>query len=127
MYLIISPKDSILTHSTNTVYEFISELPKEIELEGKWVCGLVECDLDPKPKTLYMYCDIVQNSIVQGQLKPILKILTEKNEFNQICYFPVTRSRLHRIRISIRTKEDQLPTSRISDCFMIIHFKRIKA
>lgn len=126
MYVTISPRDSVLTHVKNTVYEFTSELPKEIELDGTWVCGMVECDLDPTPKTLYVYSDIIQNSIVSGHMKPILKILTEKNQFNQVLYFPITRNRLHRIRIFIRTKDGATPNSNISDCYMVLHFKRIK-
>ena len=125
MYIFIRSNDSNTTHPGNTSTEFISELPRPVVLEDELNCALVECDIGDKTgESFIIYCDLVENSCVHGQLIPILNIITKSGSVNFPYYIPVSKNAISRIRIRLLNKEGETPTSIPSYCRLVLHFKK---
>ena len=92
-FYFLSSSDSLSYHPDNKCYSFIIELPERIILEGNWAIGL--CDFFNSScltETLFVLCDICDNSYIGDCLKPILRILYPNPMQN---YFNFEKNLLH--------------------------------
>ena len=128
MYVYVSSKDSSAEHVDNTNFDYLYELPLELDLEGSWSCALLEIILEKKINTcFYVYCDIVQNSVVHGKMLPILRVIRDTNQYEKPYYVPLVVNSVKRIRIYIKTKDGQTPNIAMKDCMFVIHFRKNKS
>ena len=124
MYLYVSPADSKLLYSDNKVSDFTVDLPKSLELNGRWLCALVEWGMNIQVKNnLYVYCDIVQNSVIHGKLSPMLRIM-KNSVISDPYYIPVTREYVDRIRFSVRTIDDKPLPTKLTELYLVLHLKK---
>ena len=126
MYLYISPTDFTgKQYPNNTQYDFIYELPHPVSLEGDWGCAIVEVLLKRKlSENLYVFCDIVDNSIVHGESVPLLRTIENKVEYLNPFYHKITLNKIKRLRISIRTKRNSIPVVNLSACTLVLEIKQ---
>lgn len=132
MKLFVSPKDSEKLYPTNSSSDFIVELPQALDLQGTWVCGLIQVFLGKSPsKKLYLYCDLVEASVIQGKLLPVLRILSTKKseEYLNPLFLPITRNRIERVRFTIKNKSDELAKTvqdlGKEDIILVLELKRV--
>ena len=125
MYLFISSKDSSLIHLQNNSCEFISELPKTINIPGEWSCALMECHIgDKKGEDLLICCDLVENSCVHGKLVPVLTIISQSGAVDHPYYVPICRDQIYRLRIRLLTVEGKIPSIKPSECRIVLHITK---
>lgn len=97
-----SSKDSLTRFPDNRASSFTIHLPRTLSLRGKWSVGLFDIDLKLKKDKgsvgdLYVCCDLVVNSYVQGvSLKALRRLYNPKNTtsvaFNPVQYVPLDNS-----------------------------------
>lgn len=134
-YLFVSNEDSKLTHPGNTPDDFTVELPRPLNLDGHWVCGLKEIYVSNKVNTgkVYVCTDLCQESLVCDTYTPVLRVIHKAVAtrdtaltFDDPYYVKVQRERLQRLRIF--TRGDKLSTIKFKSnghCSCTIHLKRI--
>lgn len=124
MYLFISPSDSISIHPANTNTDFIFELTKPLLLEGVWSFGLVAILFDNKQtENLYIYCDLVDCSVVHDKSAPLLRIVKKSEEYSYPLYLPITRNTIERIRFTVKNIANKITP--VKGAFTLIaHLKR---
>jgi len=109
-FLFLASRDSKESHPENRTSSFIVELPRPLNLEGVWVCGLKEIYFSSEIKgqgQVEVYCNICEESIVGSSLKPLLRrIPLERQQqhftFQDTYYVKVSRPQIQRVEISIR-------------------------
>ena len=111
-YLFLASEDSSEYFPNNKGYDFTIELPRILELEGKWECALINFSTDKKSEDLsdmYVFCDIVQESYVRNSNLPILTVVryVTKRKFehnltvDHVLYHKISRSNISSLRIYI--------------------------
>ena len=101
-------------HPGNRPDDFIVELPQTVPLPGHWKCGLLEVKYsthfnEPSDtETIYICCDICDESIVLGARLPVVRscsisasLTTVHNLFNNIYYVRTIQEELSSFRIYI--------------------------
>ena len=132
LYFFLSSSDSLLFHPDNNSYNFIIELPERIHLEGEWVIGL--CDFYHSSnliETIFVLCDICDNSYIGDSLKPILRIIYPNNNqiyfnYKEIYYVKVKNYCLNRLKVYIRDEHFKIPSSITGTTRLTLHLKKIK-
>lgn len=115
MYLYVSDTSSVSIHQNNLPHDFIYELPRSLDLSGQWELSLRQVFLKTIntvfKQNLYVYCDIIEDSIVHGEWKPLLKVIrrTVPNESKDNIFVRVTVQNLSRFRITLKTVEGGIP------------------
>lgn len=120
MLVYVSWDSSTHIHKGNTPTDFTYELPFAFELGNKATCDLHEVFLEHKipvrgkPKSkriqdLYIYCDILEQSVVHGELKKLLRIVyrSDQNLKPTKCF--VSTPCFNRMQFSIRNKDNTIP------------------
>ena len=79
MLFYLSSNDSKTTHTANTAFDFIVELPDLLHFEGKWVCRLLQCT-QPTSKKGILLVDCLDYSYIRGTSKPVLRIIDESDQ-----------------------------------------------
>lgn len=125
MYLHVSFDSSSDLYIENRPDDFIFELPSELHLPGQWLLGVKEVIFksDLRQNT-YIYCDIIEHSIVHGQLRPLLRVIRNSTKQGQCLYMPVIVSYLKRIRIWLRTKTDTAPLLPTGGILIVLELKQ---
>ena len=104
IYLYIKSDDSLQFYPQNTPNDFTVELPEIINLKGKWAIALLDIYIkDTLTDPIYILTDICEQSVQNGNLNPILKVIyPDCVHFSNLHYIPVKVSSLKRISIYIR-------------------------
>ena len=104
IYLYAKSSDSLSFHPLNNVNDFTIELPETMYLEGKWVIALTELYIQNEvTHPLYIYCDLCEQSILNGYLQPILKVIyPDCVQFSNLHYVAVKNISFKRLRIYIK-------------------------
>ena len=80
-FIFLKSSDSLKYYPSNTPHYFTVELPETIYLDGDdiWYCTLrnLNCELSV-PKSLYVYCDLVQQSFVLDRKLPYNTVHSKK-------------------------------------------------
>ena len=104
IYVYVSSEDSLNFHPENNPSDFTVELPEIINFKCNWVIALTEIYIrDDVAIPLNIYCDICEQSIQKGELKPILKVIyPDCIQFSNLHYIPIKVSSISRLRFSIK-------------------------
>lgn len=118
----------------NKPYQFKIHLKAPLVLKGFWTVGLVEffCKINSKSKTedvLYVFCNFCKESILNGELKPLLRRLpsTKKNQwiysFDATFYRPVVKKEVYEMEFNIRTAAGELASFLDQPLMLTLRFK----
>ena len=123
IYLSASSTDSLNYHPSNGPNRFTIELPEIITLKSGWSLAITDIYLqDSKSHPLYIYCDICEQSIHKGELKPILKVIyPDCVQFGNLHYVTVKNTSINRIEVYIKGGESGLEDILVKPVFMILH------
>ena len=94
-YIYLTSDDSP-THTSNDANDFAIEIPRGIDMDGRWECALIETNR----RQAEFYCDWCEDSVVGETWQPILR----KVDFSiQLpLYVGVRRGSKSRIRIYVK-------------------------
>ena len=116
------------------IYFFLGSerMPERIQLEGEWVIGL--CDVYHSSnliETIFVLCDICDNSYIGDSLKPILRMIYPNNNqiyynYKEIYYVKVKNYCLNRLKVYIRDEHFKIPSSITGTTRLMLHLKKIK-
>ena len=132
IYVILSSDRSSSYFPNNTPYRFISHLNAPILLEGTWKVALIEADITStlsKEEAIYLHSSICQDSIVEGEKKPLLRRLMSNSpgDWTSIIdsphYIPVNTKELYDIDIYITNREDAKASFLNQPSTLTLHFK----
>ena len=121
IYLFISSADSKSYHPDNKPHTFIVELGERLNLTGRWLVGLSDLNLNvSSTETLYIFCDICDNSYFQNSMKPILRMIyptdsSKSVNFSKRYYIPLAQKNFTRLQIYIRDKSMNVPSIMTED------------
>ena len=117
-FIFLKSTDSLDYYPSNGSHCFTVQLPETLYLDGDdvWYCALRDftCTLTT-PTPLYVYCDLVQQSIVLDRKLPIIQYIPKyttggdgsvRESYDSSMCFKVTRSTITNITVYI--KDDQL-------------------
>ena len=104
IFLYVNSKDSLSFHPENNPSDFTVELPEIINFNSCWVICLTEIYIrDDLTYPINIFCDICEQSIQDGELKSILKVIyPDCIQFSNLHYIPIKVSSVSRIRFSIK-------------------------
>ena len=113
----------------NQAYKFKVHLKNPLILKGFWTVALEEfyCTIPSKARNeevLYLFCNICKESIIDGELKPILRRIhsTKKSQwlhtFTTTFQLPVLKQEIYEMEFYIETTKRQL-ASFLSEPLMI--------
>ena len=132
MYVILSSNKSTNYFPQNKPYKFKSHLSAPLVLDGTWKVALVETDITSslsKTDPLYLHSNICDESIVDGDRKPLLRRLTSTDVgswsdiFPSPHYVPVKTKDIYEIEISISDDKDNLSSFIDQPSTVTLHFK----
>ena len=123
MYIHLSSNDSKSLFPDNSGSEFIVELNSTIS--GMFEVALVDFQCPTILEDLYVLCDIITPSFLHDADVPVLRKVRTSGEPTHLHYFPVSRTDIKRIKITIRDRSMRTP--HLSDTSCILHLKPIKA
>ena len=109
-YLFLDSEDSKSMHADNTAFDFVIELPQDLNLVGYWDCALTEISYSQPTTDLYIYCNIINYSYENDSYKPILRIVNGSDIFEKLYFIPITQQSIPRIHIYIRDKQGNTPS-----------------
>lgn len=112
LYLFLSSTDSPRFCPYNSPSEFVVRLPETFHLEGKWTCALKEIKCTTtKNVGLYVFCDLVTESVVKGRKLPILQHISQEVEGRFVHSFDLSiapllsRKTFHEVYLYIRDEQ----------------------
>ena len=132
IYVVLSSDKSSKFFPNNEPYRFKSHLNAPIVLEGTWKVGLVEADITStisKDDSIYLHSSICQESIVEGEKKPLLRRLMSNSpgDWTTIVespfYIPVNVKELYNIDIYITDRYDITASFLNQPSTLTLHFK----
>ena len=83
----LNSSDSLSLHPDNTSIDFTVELPRGIKAEE---CALSSIYYDESfTERLYVLCDICEHSSAHDTTLPILRLVQDPGEVNNLQYIPV--------------------------------------
>ena len=110
MFLHLSSKDCVQSHPDNHAWDFTIDVGKYVTLSGEWEVALTEMLYDGARKMdLYVFSDICSPTYVIDNCLPLLRIVNKPNIFQKPYFVPVSRNDIARIRIYIRTRNNNIP------------------
>ena len=137
-YLYVSDKDCLDIFNENNPLDFSINLPRHIQLEGRWVCALTKVMLtypcnEKSEETLFICSDFCTESLVGGEFMPVFDQVWvnpglenfKECEFYNPHYIEVTRGSLSRFRICIRTELLKLPSCNLETIDCVLHFVKL--
>jgi hypothetical protein len=112
--------------------KFKSHLNAPITLDGNWRMALIKADITStlsKENAIYIYSCICQDSIVEGEKKPMLRRLMSNapGDWTSIVesphYIPINANELYNIDIYITDREDKDGAFLDRPSTLTLHFK----
>ena len=117
MYIYVTHLDSRNTFFANEPLSFHVQIQPPIHLDPNenWTCALMECDFGEEPedifeKNLYIYCDLINPSVVKGKYQNLLRVVDKSRIFSLPYFIPITRTIIDQIHFQIRTLEGNKPS-----------------
>lgn len=113
----------------NKSYKFKVHLKSPLILKGFWTVALLEfyCTIPSKAKNddvLHLFCNFCKESILDGELKPILRRIPSSKKsqwlhsFSSPFYLPVLKQEIYEMEFYIETETGQL-ASFLNDPLML--------
>lgn len=132
IYVVLSSDSSTAYFADNTPYNFKSHLNAPLILEGTWKVALIEADIissHSKEDAIYVHSSICQESIVEGEKKPLLRRLISNDPgdwttlVNLPHYIPVNVKELYDIDIYITDRNGEKASFLNKPSTLTLHFK----
>ena len=132
IYVVLSSDKSSRYFPNNNPFSFKSHLNAPIVLEGTWKVALVEVDITSKlskEDPIYVYSSICQESIVEGEKKPLLRRLMSNGPgdwttlIDSPHYLPVNTNELYDIEIYITDRHNDTASFLDQPSTLTLHFK----
>jgi hypothetical protein len=141
-YAVLRSTDGLQYFSGNQPYNFKVSLGKELILDETCVIALAEIHLDswlkaykPRHRELYIYCNVVTESLVGNRCEDILRrvhLNTETSHdegldltFSPEFYVPTRTGHYRDIEITIKDAERELATFLTGTCMVTLHIKHL--
>lgn len=134
-YVYVKSDDSDTYFADNKPYRFRVHLNTPLNLKGFWRVCLSEfyaqTGLNAKlgDQVLYVYCNFCKESIVFGELQPILRRLpsTKRNQWNYSFdsdfYIPLSKNNIYEMEFYIKGRNGELITQLDKPLMLTLHFK----
>lgn len=123
-YLFVSSEDSLEYNPTNSTYDFTITLPQTIY--GEWEIALAEIEYPSHFWDLYVFCDLCDSSYVRDRTLPLLRIVSQMGEFDNLYFHKTTRNVIQRLRITIKNKDLVTPTEDIGPVRLTLAMRQNK-
>jgi hypothetical protein len=137
-YLHLSCNDSSEFYPTNDPSDFRVKLPRPLNLDGKWECGLINISFWPQfgtsenPREIYICSDIVGNSYALDGLYPILKRISAPENHNlkvninyaNVDFIHVNQSTLQSVHIYIFDNKGVTPSFLTKDLYCTLLLRK---
>ena len=136
VYLFVNADDSKLLHTSNTLTDFVVELPDYIDA-SKHELGLSEWIITGYKGPIYIYCDLLDSEdiVVHGQHLPLLRYIPKplkgeikRGEIQNIYWMKTSagQSSVKRFRIYLTTSNQQ-PLEEIPNSANVLNTKQADA
>lgn len=127
-------------YPSNNATDFTINLPSTLNFtDPGWRCGLceIECYPNPKtPKSLFLLTDICEETIVNNQKLPLLRMISLCNykitrkpltiTYSNVFYRLVKRQSIDQLRIYIKDVSGESLSVELEKLTCTLHFKRSK-
>lgn len=132
IYITMSSNKCLEYFPQNKSYTFKSHLSTPLLLEGTWKIALVEADIActiSKSDAIYLYSDICGESILDGEQRPLLRILPATSMGNWLTvvetpfYVPIKNKNIYDIDIYITTERNNLASFLDQPSTITLHLK----
>ena len=106
------------------------QLAEEVQLEGKWSCGLVEFQLSATPsEPVFVCCNLVKESTTGTFNIPVLRQIVQKTtQLAQVAYVPLKQKDFQTVQVFVRTLRNQplprAPGINQGDSYCTLHFRK---
>ena len=134
IYVILSSDKSSNYFPENKPHRFKSHLNAPLVLEGTWKVALLEAEITStlsKEDAIYLHSSICQDSIVEGEKKPLLRRLISNRPgdwtttIDSPHYIPVNTKELYDIDIYITDRQDSKASFLNQPSTLTLHFKSL--
>ena len=124
-YLVLPSNSSMITHPNNTLAQYITNLPRRINISGV-------VDLRRGFESLYVYSSIVEPRIVGDKIAPLLRIvpITGRHgemvttRFDHVQYIPVLSREFGSVETEIRDDTGRPVPFERGKVTVTLHFRR---
>ena len=133
-FVYLRSDDSSYLFPENTPFSFTVALPNTLKFQGAWECALAEItypDIEQtlSPDTLTLLCDFVENSIIDGTTKTILRRFNDRQFKGQVfgdCrYIDVVKSTAHQLAFRITTNNTNIhPQQQSGVTSIVLSFRK---
>ncbi len=113
MYFFLSSTDSLDSYPDNHPFDFTVNLGRYYHLKEHDRLALLDIQFDGKSsEDLYIFCDSVSSSYVNGSYLPSLRVIRQSRPsgFGVPYFIPTRVHTTNSLRIYIRTRHGQLPS-----------------
>lgn len=128
MYIFVSSHDSKTYYPSNTGWDFRVELPVPIKEAHLYEIALTHVfypyQLGIENQYFYIFCDIVEESIVNGSKHQILGSFFQIGSIETPQYLPIIKDPLHRIHCFIKHSDLTEPAITHLPIFFTLHLKK---
>lgn len=130
MYINVSDKDSANSFFKNSPISFRVQIEPPICLEPdvNWTCALMECDfneeLEEKFEDMYIYCDLINTSVVNGKYGNLLRVVNKSRIFSQPFFIPISSTVIDQIHFQIRKHDGTKPTDRPETTRLVLKIEK---
>lgn len=132
IYVVLSSDMSSTYFPDNKPFRFKSHFNSPLLLEGSWKVALIEAEISStlsKTEAIYLHSSICQDSIVEGDKKPLLRRImsaapSDWSTFIDLPhYIPINTNELYDIDIYIKDKQDNNASFLDRPSTLTLHFK----
>lgn len=123
MFIYVNSEDSCDIHFSNNSTSFVLDInpPIQLNAEENWICALTECHIDGDyEQDLYIYCDLIDSSIVKGKRRNILRVVNRNETYSFPYYKPVVKNYVDQIRFRITTYDDSKVTLKLEKTRLVL-------
>jgi hypothetical protein len=125
MLVFLSSDDTSII-SDNQPHDFTTLLKETLNFEDKrYECAIIDFSHNLKKKTLHVYSDLCDYSLVGPGSKPLLRIIKNPDLPFTPYYVPIGKSNTSSIRIYI-TDLDHTQIKRLTNVRFVIHIRERK-
>ena len=130
-FLFLRSSDSVEYFPLNKNSDFQVKLESPLSLDTFWYISLREIRFKLKPKqstkSLIIYCDLCQPSMINGTSAPVLRRLSRQisQEFACNQFFPIGQKYIERVHIYIRDEEGKEPSFADQPVEVTLQLKRV--
>ena len=133
-YIILRSDDNKEMFPENRPYDFVTQLPFQLILDGTWEIGLTEITLSNEDvsRDLYVCSNLVDESIVgQYQMKILRRVVfsisnqMENQIFNLPYFLPIRVRNTKTVHVFIKDRQDELASFLTKPVTVVLQLRRV--